>query len=102
MPTPSSSCSAPKETPGDPHGARQPGPAPRPPPGGTAMTATSETVLDLLDALVRIDSVNPGLDPAGPGEAQIAAFVAEWGRRAGLRVTELRGTPGRPSVILRG
>jgi len=63
---------------------------------------TSETVLDLLDALVRIDSVNPGLDPAGPGEAQIAAFVAEWGRRAGLRVTELRGTPGRPSVILRG
>ena len=25
------------------------------------MTATSETVLDLLDALVRIDSVNPAL-----------------------------------------
>ena len=66
------------------------------------MTATSETVLDLLDALVRIDSVNPGLDPAGAGEAQIAAFVAEWGRRAGLRVEELEGTPGRPSVILRG
>jgi acetylornithine deacetylase len=66
------------------------------------MTATSETVLDLLDALVRIDSVNPGLDPAGAGEAQIAAFVAEWGRRAGLRVEELESTPGRPSVILRG
>jgi hypothetical protein len=28
------------------------------------MTAPSETVLDLLDALVRIDSVNPSLDPA--------------------------------------
>ena len=66
------------------------------------MTAPSETVLDLLDALVRIDSVNPGLDPAGAGEAQIAAFVAEWGRRAGLRVEELESTPGRPSVILRG
>jgi hypothetical protein len=40
------------------------------------MTAASETVL--LDALVRIDSVNPGLDPAGAGEAQAAAFVAGW------------------------
>jgi len=29
------------------------------------MTATSTTALDLLDDLVRIDSVNPGLDPAG-------------------------------------
>jgi acetylornithine deacetylase/succinyl-diaminopimelate desuccinylase-like protein len=69
------------------------------------VTAAGETVLDLLDALVRIGSVNPGLaptDPAGAGEARIAAFVGEWGRRAGLRVTELQGTPGRPSVILRG
>jgi hypothetical protein len=39
------------------------------------MTATSMTALDLLDALVRIDSVNPGLDPAGAGEAQIAGYV---------------------------
>ena len=38
------------------------------------MTATSMTALNLLDALVRIDSVNPGLDPAG--EAQIAASIA--------------------------
>lgn len=66
------------------------------------MTATRMSALDLLDALVRIDSVNPGLDPGGAGEAQIAAFVAEWGRKAGLRVQLLEGTPGRPSVILRG
>ena len=66
------------------------------------MTPTSETVLDLLDALVRIDSVNPGLDPAGVGEAQIAAYIAQWGRRAGLGVEVLEGTTGRPSVILRG
>lgn len=66
------------------------------------MTATGMTVLDLLDALVRIDSVNPGLDPGGAGEAQIAAFVAKWGRSVGLRVEEVEGTPGRPSVILRG
>jgi acetylornithine deacetylase len=60
------------------------------------------TVLDLLDALVRIDSVNPALDAAGAGEAEIAAFVAEWGRRAGLRVEEVAGTSGRASVIMRG
>jgi acetylornithine deacetylase len=66
------------------------------------MTATSMTALNLLDALVRIDSVNPGLDPAGAGEAQIAASIARWGRSAGLRVEVLEGTTGRPSVILRG
>jgi len=66
------------------------------------MTGTSMTALDLLDALVRIDSVNPGLDPGGAGEADIAAFVADWGRAAGLRTQVLEHTPGRPSVILRG
>jgi acetylornithine deacetylase len=66
------------------------------------MTATSTTALDLLDALVRIDSVNPGLDPAGAGEAQIAAWIARWGRSAGLGADVLEGTAGRPSVIVRG
>ena len=66
------------------------------------MTATSMTALDLLDALVRIDSVNPGLDPGGAGEAQIAAYVARWGHSVGLRVDVLEGTAGRPSVIVRG
>ena len=66
------------------------------------MTAISMTVLNLLDALVRIDSVNPGLDPAGAGEAEIAASIARWGRSVGLRVEVLEGTTGRPSVILRG
>jgi acetylornithine deacetylase len=66
------------------------------------MTAGSETTLDLLDALVRINSVNPGLDPSGSGETQIAAYIARWGRSSGLRVEVLEGTAGRPSVILRG
>ncbi|HEX6234770.1 MAG TPA: M20/M25/M40 family metallo-hydrolase [Jiangellaceae bacterium] len=68
----------------------------------SAANAPSATVLDLLDALVRIDSVNPGLDPTGAGEAEIAAFVAEWGRNVGLRTQVVEGTAGRPSVILRG
>lgn len=62
----------------------------------------THTVLDLLDRLVRIDSVNPGLDPSGAGEAEIAAFVADWGRAAGLRTEIVESTPGRPSVVLRG
>lgn len=66
------------------------------------MNATNMTAVNLLDALVRINSVNPGLDPAGAAEAEIAAHVAGWGRNAGLRVEVLDGTAGRPSVILRG
>jgi len=66
------------------------------------VTASDLTVLDLLDALLRIDSVNPGLDPAGAGEAQLATFIAGWGRAAGLRTRVLESTPGRPSVVLRG
>jgi acetylornithine deacetylase len=66
------------------------------------VTANDLTVLDLLDALIRIDSVNPGLDPAGGGETQIAAYVVRWGRNAGLRVEVLERTTGRPSVIVRG
>ena len=59
---------------------------------------TTTTALDLLDALVRIDSVNPGLDPAGAGETQIAAWIAQWCRNAGLRADVLENTAGRPSV----
>ena len=66
------------------------------------MTATNTAALDLLDDLVRIDSVNPGLDPAGAGEAQIAAYIARWGRSAGLRVEVLEGTASRPNVVVRG
>ena len=62
----------------------------------------TDDVLALLDALVRIDSVNPGLDPAGSGESEIAAYVADWARRAGLTVDVHEGTAGRPSVVLRG
>jgi acetylornithine deacetylase len=64
--------------------------------------ATGMTVLELLDALVRIDSVNPGLDPAGGGEAELASYIAQWGRSAGLDAEVIEGTKGRPSVILRG
>jgi acetylornithine deacetylase len=60
-----------------------------------------DDVVDLLSALVAIDSVNPDLVPGGAGEAEIAAFVATWSHGAGLEVRVLEETPGRPSVLVR-
>lgn len=48
---------------------------------------------------MRIDSVNPDLVPGGAGEAEIAAFVAEWLHEAGLEVEVEEAAPGRPSVV---
>ena len=56
-------------------------------------------VADLAAALVRIDSVNPALIAGGAGEAEVAAFVAQWLKRAGLEVEVVEPVPGRPSVI---
>ena len=57
-----------------------------------------DALTELLGQLVAIDSVNPGLIAGGSGETQIASFVAEWCRGAGLE-TELVGPSDRPSVI---
>jgi acetylornithine deacetylase len=53
----------------------------------------------LVSALVGIDSVNPDLVPGGAGEAEIAAFVADWLRGAGLEVQLEEPVAGRPSVV---
>ena len=58
-------------------------------------------IVELVSALVAIDSVNPALVPGGAGEREIAAFVAEWARAAGLHTQMLEATAGRPSVIVR-
>ena len=55
---------------------------------------------DLAARLVAIDSVNPALVPGGAGEPEAAAFVADWGRAAGLDV-DVVGDAVRPSVVLR-
>ncbi|MFA5552794.1 MAG: M20/M25/M40 family metallo-hydrolase [Trueperaceae bacterium] len=62
--------------------------------------ASVDSLTGLIADLVRIDSVNPSLDPDHAGEARIARFVAEWAEARGLTVEWLEGTPGRPSVVV--
>lgn len=62
--------------------------------------AAPQNVVELLQALVRIPSVNPHGDPgtAHTGEARCAEYVGEFLTRCGAR-TELREVrPGRPNV----
>ena len=56
-------------------------------------------VIELLSSLVSIDSTNPDLVPGGAGEAQIAAFIANWLERAGLEVKLIGSEEGRPNVV---
>src|SRR5215211_4035486 len=53
----------------------------------------------LLSDLVSINSINPDLVPGSPGEAEIAHYIADWLRRAGLEVELLESVAGRPNVI---
>ena len=62
----------------------------------------SEDVVDLLDALVSIDSVNPALITGAAGETRIAEYVATWAIENGLSAERVEHTPGRPTVIVRG
>jgi acetylornithine deacetylase len=60
-----------------------------------------DELAELVTRLVAIDSVNPALVPGGAGEAEVAAFVAQWAREAGLEADMLERTAGRPSVLVR-
>lgn len=64
------------------------------------MTAPAD-VVELLQALVRIPSVNPDGNPGieNPGEGACAAYVGEFLRAAGASVTLEPVLPGRPNVV---
>lgn len=66
------------------------------------MTTADHDIVELLQQLVEIDSVNPSLVAGAAGEDQIASHVSQWATRAGLDVERLEATPGRPSVLVRG
>ncbi len=56
-------------------------------------------IINLLQQLVSINSINPDLVAVGPGEGEIAGFVANWLTKAGLEVESDEPKPGRPNVI---
>lgn len=60
--------------------------------------------LRTLGDLVRINSINPTLEPGGPGEAAIAEYLTRTLQQLGLAVERHEPTPGRVSVVgrLRG
>lgn len=64
----------------------------------TAQALTDDPAT-LLEDLVRIDSVNPGLVPGAAGEAAIASFTASWLESRGFEITRLESTAGRPSIV---
>jgi len=63
--------------------------------------ATPGNVVELLQALVRIPSVNPHGDPGTTqtGEARCAEFAAEFLKQSGARVELREVRPGRPNVV---
>lgn len=65
------------------------------------MFAFPQSVTELCQALVRIPSVNPDGDPgvAKTGEADCAAYVAEFLRHCGAEVVLEEVFPERPNVI---
>src|SRR4051812_49938585 len=69
--------------------------------GPASLRRVHGDVIELISRLVEIDSVNPALVPGGRGEVEMARFVVDWARRAGLRADVLEATRGRPSVVVR-
>src|SRR5215216_4622397 len=53
----------------------------------------------LLSDLVSINSINPDLVPDSPGEREIADYIADWLKLAGLEVERIESVSGRPNVV---
>ena len=68
------------------------------------MKIDRDYLFSTLADLIRINSINPTLAATGPGEAEIADYVATALGSLGLEVRKLESQPGRVSVlgILRG
>ncbi len=62
-----------------------------------------QSVVELLQALIRIPSVNPAGDPGteGVGEGRIADWLADFLREMGAHVELREVLPGRPNVVAR-
>jgi len=68
------------------------------------LTFDRDYIVRTLADLVRINSINPGIAPDGPGEAEIAAYVAAALGALGLETAVHEPERGRPTAVgtLRG
>lgn len=64
------------------------------------MSPDIESVGDLLQRLIAIDSVNPDMPGGDRGENDYGDFVAEFGRGLGLAVSRQEVVDGRANVLL--
>jgi acetylornithine deacetylase len=55
----------------------------------------------LAAELVRIESINPSLDPAGSGEIRCAERIRDWAEERGLAASLDEYAPGRANVVVR-
>ncbi|KAI7371722.1 hypothetical protein KC336_g20759, partial [Hortaea werneckii] len=60
--------------------------------------ASTEDVVSLTQALIHIDSSNPGME-AGVGETNIASFISKWFEQRGIETHWIEPVTGRPSVV---
>jgi len=65
------------------------------------MPVTPEEVIELVSAMVRIESVTPWLIPTGSGEGAVAQFIADWLKDTGAEIDIVEVEPGRPNVLAR-
>jgi len=61
--------------------------------------AEMNDLIELLNYLVAINSINPDLNPGAAGEGEIARAIAGWLERAGLEVAVHEPKPGRLNVV---
>lgn len=65
------------------------------------MAVTAKQVIDLLGAMIKIESVTPWLIPTGAGEAKIASFIENWLSDTPAEVEIVEVSPRRPNVLAR-
>ena len=59
-----------------------------------------QNAVDLLSQLVSIDSVDLDMPGASGGEKEYSDYLAAYGRKLGLEVSQSEALPGRPNVSL--
>lgn len=62
-------------------------------------TIPSSELQKLLQQMIRIESINPSLDPEGSGESILADFLGDFMEKAGFEVHYQEFLPGRKNVI---